>query len=306
LRLNGGQTWAFVTKFAADAKTLIFATYMGGSANSDAAYGIALDSSGNAFVVGYTVNDDFPVTSGAYQTVCSPNFGSGSELPGCSGTSGGGAGSPSAFVTKLSPTGALLDSTFLSGTGTQSVAYTVAVDSAGRRYVEGWTLAGANVPAGAPSTQQVGFPTTSGAALAVPPYETQGGNRIFLDAFNQDAFIAVFNPSLSILMYSSLIGDSQVSNGNIGFQSSASTLGHGRDGRFGRQLLYGRRYRRPVAADDAGFAAASQQQLRSAGHRHSDAKRHLWLRGQVLARHIDADADLRNLPKSDELTTTAP
>ena len=223
---NGGQTWAFVTKFAADAKTLIFSTYMGGSANSDAAYGVALDSSGNAFVVGYTVNDDFPVTSGAYQTVCSPNFASGSELPGCSGTAGGGAGSPSAFVTKLSPAGALLDSTFLSGTGTQSVGYAVAVDAAGRPYVAGWTYAGANIPAGTGGfTQQVGFPTTPGAALAVPPYETQGGNQIFLDQFNQDAFIVVFNPSLSTLMYSSLIGDSQVSNGNLGFQSSASTWG---------------------------------------------------------------------------------
>ena len=222
---NGGQTWAFVTKFAPDAKTLIFSTYMGGSLNNDQAYGIALDASGNAFVVGQTGNNDFPATAGAYQTVCSPNFGSGAELPGCSGTLGGGAGAPSAFIAKLSPSGALLDSTFLSGTGTQSVGYAVAVDAAGRPYVAGWTFAGANVPAGAPSTQQLGFPTTSGAALAVPPYETQGGNQIFLDAFNQDAFIAVFNPTLSTLMYSSLIGDSQVSNGNIGFQSSASTWG---------------------------------------------------------------------------------
>jgi hypothetical protein len=223
---NGGSSWAFVTKFAPDAKTLIFSTYMGGSTNSDMAYGIALDSSGNAFVVGVTDNNDFPVTSGAYQTVCSPNFGGGSELPGCNFQGGGGSGPPSAFVTKLSPSGALLDSTFLGGTVTQSVAYSVAVDSAGRPYVAGWTYAGANVPAGtAGSTQQLGFPTTAGAALSVPPYETQGGNQIFLDPFNQDAFIAVFNPSLSTLIYSSLIGDSQVSNGNIGFQSSANTLG---------------------------------------------------------------------------------
>jgi hypothetical protein len=223
---SGTLSWAFVTKFAPDAKTLIFSTYMGGSSNSDMAYGIALDSSGNAFVVGQTGNNDFPVTAGAYQTVCSPNFGSGAELAGCSGTSGGGAGPPSAFVAKLSPSGALLDSTFLGGTISQSVGYAVAVDSTGRPYVAGWTYAGSNVPAGtAGGTQQLGFPTTAGAALAVPPYETQGGNQIFLDPFNQDAFIAVFNTSLSQLIYSSLIGDSQISNGNIGFQSSANTWG---------------------------------------------------------------------------------
>ena len=223
---NGGQSWAFVTKFAPDAKTLIFSTYMGGSLNDDKAYGLALDASGNAFVVGQTGNNDFPATAGAYQTVCSPNFGSGAELPGCSGSLGGGAGAPSAFITKLSPSGALLNSTFLSGTATQSVGYAVAVDSAGRPYVAGWTYAGANIPAGtAGSPQQLGFPTTAGAALAVPPYETQGGNQIFLDPFNQDAFIAVFNASLSTLMYSSLIGDSQVSNGYLSFQSSASTWG---------------------------------------------------------------------------------
>ncbi len=222
---NGGSSWAFVTKFAPDAKTLIFSTYLGGSSNSDQAYGIALDSAGNAFVVGVTGNNDFPATSGAYQTVCSPNFGTGAELAGCSGTPGGGAGPVSAFVAKLSPAGALLDATFLGGTVTQSVAYSVAVDSAGKPYVAGWTYPGQNTPAGtAGGTQQWGFPTTAGAALAVPPYETSGGNQIYLAA-TQDAFIAVFNASLSQLQFSSLIGDSQVSNGNLGFQSSGITRG---------------------------------------------------------------------------------
>jgi hypothetical protein len=220
----GAATWAFVTKFAPDAKSLIFSTYMGGSLNNDQGYGIAVDASGNAFVVGQTGNNDFPVTTGAYQTVCSPNFGSGAELPGCTGTVGGGPGAPSAFVAKLSPSGALLDATFLSGTATQSAAYAVAVDSAGRAYVAGWTYPGANVPAGASSTQEFGFPTTAGAVLPVPPYQTVSGVPVYLNA-NQDAFISVFNPTLSTLMYSSLFGDTQIANGNIGFQSSEATYG---------------------------------------------------------------------------------
>ena len=35
--------------------------------------GIAIDSASNAYVVGYTNSKDFPVTPGAYQTVCGPN-----------------------------------------------------------------------------------------------------------------------------------------------------------------------------------------------------------------------------------------
>ena len=31
---NGGQSWAFVTKFAPDARTVIFSTYIGGSTNN--------------------------------------------------------------------------------------------------------------------------------------------------------------------------------------------------------------------------------------------------------------------------------
>jgi hypothetical protein len=64
-KISGGY-YAFVTKIAPDAKTLIFSTYIGGSTGYDYAYGIALDASGDAFVVGVTGSSDFPVTTGAY------------------------------------------------------------------------------------------------------------------------------------------------------------------------------------------------------------------------------------------------
>jgi hypothetical protein len=47
---------------------LLYSTYLGGNGR-DGAGGIAVYSSGNAFVVGETMSTNFPTTTGAYQTV---------------------------------------------------------------------------------------------------------------------------------------------------------------------------------------------------------------------------------------------
>ncbi len=218
---NGGQSWAFVTKFAPDAKTLIFSTYLGGTGGNDRAASIAVDPSGNAVVVGVAVSHDFPVTSGAYQTVCNPVFSApNTEVPNCD------AGGFAAFVSKFSPSGALLHSTFLSGTNTNTTAYAVAVDASGRAYVAGETLPGAIVPAGTGgSPQAIPFPTTAGAVLVTPPYSTGvAGYQNVLSA-QDDAFITVFDPTLSTLVYSSLFGEPQVSNAGVGFRGASFTFG---------------------------------------------------------------------------------
>ncbi len=220
-KVSGGY-YAFVTKIAPDAKTLIFSTYLGGSTGYDYAYGIALDASGDAFVVGSTGSSDFPATSGAYQTLCDPHSVNGTYVSGCNVDAG--SGEVNAFITKLSPSGALLDSTFLGGTNTETTAYAVAVDSSGRPYVTGFTAAGDNNPTTGGSIQQVGFPTTAGAVLSVPPYETTNGYQITLSGA-EFAFVSVFDPTLSTLMYSSLFGDTQVSNGYIGFQPFGNSYG---------------------------------------------------------------------------------
>ncbi len=108
---------------------LSYSTYLGGS-GTDAAYGIAVDPSGNAYVAGLTFSTNFP-TSNAFQ-------------------SSYGGGTYDGFVTKLSADGStLLYSTYLGGSG-EDIAYAIAVDSSGDAYVTG-------------GTKSTNFPTTSNA-----------------------------------------------------------------------------------------------------------------------------------------------
>lgn len=113
--LEGGRS-AFVLKLNAAGNGLLFSTYLGGN-GSDTAYGIALDPSGNSYVVGDTTSMDFPAT--AFQTSY--------------------RGSQDAFVAKVSADGRhLLYSTYLGGSGTDHGA-AIAVDPAGAAYVTGYT-----------------------------------------------------------------------------------------------------------------------------------------------------------------------
>ena len=100
----------FIAKFtpvtSAGGITLAYATYLGGQTGNTSDYisGIAIDSASNAYVVGYTNSKDFPVTSGAYGTVC-----------GISGTCA------AAHVTKLNPTAtAIVWSTYVGGSKSDS------------------------------------------------------------------------------------------------------------------------------------------------------------------------------------------
>ena len=106
-----------VTKALVVDPTLVYSTYLGGS-SIDTAYGIAVDSAGNAYVTGYTFSTNLP-TKNPFQKAKAGNY--------------------DAFVTKLSPTGsALVYSTYLGGSGTD-YAYGIALDSARNAYVTGTT-----------------------------------------------------------------------------------------------------------------------------------------------------------------------
>jgi beta-propeller repeat-containing protein len=113
-----GTANVFVTKFNPSASSLIYSTYVGGSGN-DGGTGIAVDSSGAAYVTGNTSSVDFPATAGAVQTVLK--------------------GAYNAFVSKLSADGAtLMYSTLIGGSGSDS-ATSIAVDPLGRAIVDGYT-----------------------------------------------------------------------------------------------------------------------------------------------------------------------
>jgi hypothetical protein len=62
-----GNSDTFVVKLNATGSALTYATFLGGS-GCDAGYGIAIDSSGAAYVTGDTYSSDFPTTPGAFDT----------------------------------------------------------------------------------------------------------------------------------------------------------------------------------------------------------------------------------------------
>lgn len=136
---------AFVTKINSDGSAFVYSTYLGGF-SFDFGTGIAADSSGNAYVTGVTLSDDFPIVSGAPQTMY--------------------GGKDDAFVSELNPAGSqLLTSTFLGGSDNDD-GNAIAVDAAGAVYVTG-------------STSSSDFPITPGAFQTI----MNPGGAIPLDGF---------------------------------------------------------------------------------------------------------------------------
>ena len=109
---------AFVAKIKPDGSGLNYATYLGGT-GADSAAGIALDSTGNAYITGTTNSTIFPTASPLQAAL--------------SGTS-------DAFLAKINPDGAsLVYSTYLGGAASD-FGEAVAVDFSGNAFVAGYTL----------------------------------------------------------------------------------------------------------------------------------------------------------------------
>ena len=185
---NGNQD-AFVTKLNPTGSALVYSTFLGGS-NDEFGHGIAVDSSGSAYVTGITNSGNFPTTVGAFDATLD------------------GIGTFDAFVTKLNPAGsALVYSTFLGGVNSES-GNGIAVDTSGSAHVTG-------------STGSDNFPTTAGAfdttrsddadafvtklnpagsALAYSTFlggfDTDVGNAIVLDTLGS-AYVTGFTGSIN-------------------------------------------------------------------------------------------------------------
>jgi MYXO-CTERM domain-containing protein len=163
---NGGASNAFVTRLAADGRTLTYSTYLGGS-GFDVAQAIALDVLGSAYVVGVTQSPDFPTESPFQSSLM---------------------GTQNAFVAKLSPTGTtLLGGTYLGGSG-DDAATGIAVDALGAAYVTGYA-------------QSVDFPT----AHALQEHLLG----------SQNAFVTELMPAFDTLAFSTYLGGSGDDAANV-------------------------------------------------------------------------------------------
>lgn len=149
--LKSTATNAFAAKLNPTATALLYSTYLGGSgASGDIGAGIAVDSSGSAYVAGFTTSGDFPL-QGAIQGTLNNAIGSG-------------------FVSKLSADGASLAySTYLGGSGgAGDLASAITLDSSNDAFVTG-------------ATSSTDFPTTTGA---VQPNHNGSGFNAFLAELN--------------------------------------------------------------------------------------------------------------------------
>lgn len=235
----------FVTKLNSTLSKLVYSTYLGQDslalgAGADAptgtaSHGIAVDSSGDAYVVG-VANSGFPTTSGAVQPTCSVD-------------------STCAFLVELNPAGSsLLSSTYVGGGYLQNGVFVsaVAVDGSQDAYVAGGVsnlgTSSVNSVAPCPTTPPPGAgPAGNGFVLGINAagdltfstclgqfstklgFSKMGVDDMVLDASGNiyvvgtgalqlpltnpiqsdpalNVFVAAINPQAPALLFSSLVG----------------------------------------------------------------------------------------------------
>jgi hypothetical protein len=216
--VSGGVQYGFVSKLNPAGSAILYTVYLGrGSCNADAR-GIAVDSGGNAIVTGYYTSFDqfgycndkqvlgakinpagnafvFQEVWGGYEDygnavavdAAGNSYYTGSTdgnfptTPGVINTTGGFPGD--AFITKLSPSGTVVYSTYLGGSIIDE-GLGITVDGAGNAYVVG-TAGSSNFPVTAnavqatmPNTVVTGFVTEVNSTATQVLYSTfLGGNN---------------------------------------------------------------------------------------------------------------------------------
>lgn len=174
---EGGD--AFVTKLNPAGSAIVYSTLVGGSYD-EVGTSIALDSGGNAYIGGWTLSPDFPVTQGAFQTRLA-----GSEMQNFFFNFGDG------FVAKVNPGGTALGyATFLGGFGDDWVS-SIAVDGAGSVFAAG-------------GTSSTNFPVTQGAFQT--SYRGPGSLPFLVDTLFGDAFLTKIKPAGDGLTFSTYFG----------------------------------------------------------------------------------------------------
>lgn len=128
-RSCAGDRDAVLTRLSPDGHTVIWSTYLGGSA-ADNGLAVAVGPDGDIYVAGMTASSNFPVTAGALRTTYS-------------------GGTSDVFVARISPDGRSLRYCTYLGGSLGDLGLAVAVDGQGCAFVAGYTA----------STD---FPTTAG------------------------------------------------------------------------------------------------------------------------------------------------
>jgi hypothetical protein len=231
--IHGSAGDVFVSKLNVEGTALVYSTYLGGNSDDEEGFGIAVDSSGAAYVTGYTSSSNFPIANPLQANK---------------------AGGRDAFITKLNAEGsALIYSTYLGGSG-EDVSNDIAVDASGQVYLAGYTRSG-NFPLVYPIQTDgdgkgnafVSKLNAGGSALIYSTYigglngnDGDGGLAIAIDnegsayiagysgssdfpttanAFqsanrgSRDAVVFKLNPSGTALVYSTYLGGSGVDLG---------------------------------------------------------------------------------------------
>jgi hypothetical protein len=162
-----------LVKLDPTASTVLYNVPVGGAPEA-----IAVDGAGDVYVTG-AAGPGLATTPGAYQQEVVPGtcLGGINFQPPC----------PDAFVTKFSPSGALIYCTYLGGSSRDD-AHSIAVDSAGNAWIAGETVS-------------PDFPTTANALSRMFHGEIDLGPLPF-----GDAFVAELDPAGTKLLYSTYLG----------------------------------------------------------------------------------------------------
>jgi hypothetical protein len=152
---------AFISKLSADGTSLVYSTFLGGSAE-DYCYALAVDGTGAAYLTGKTDSNNFPTSVGAFDASYNGTF--------------------DAFVSKLSADGSSLEYSTYLGSSSVDAGYAIAVDAFGSACLTGFTV----------SVQISPFPTTAGA---YDPSQN-GADEAFVSKLSADGSSLVYSTFL--------------------------------------------------------------------------------------------------------------